>query len=122
MESSNVLCVNVSRVKYGINAATVKEIIPYQKITPLPMQSTLFFGVILHRGKSIPVLNMQKKISLKEPLKGEGYIIILSNYGEDKALWVDAVEGISTADIKPNSTVACTQDGLINIIDNKVLH
>ena len=65
---------------------------------------------------------MQKKISLKEPLKGEGYIIILSNYGEDKALWVDAVEGISTADIKPNSTVACTQDGLINIIDNKVLH
>jgi two-component system chemotaxis response regulator CheV len=120
--TNNILRVKLSDSKFGIDAENVKEIIPYQKITPIPMQSELFSGVVLHRGRSIPVFNLQKKLQLSLPLNGDGYIVILSLPDEDKALWVNDVDGIGLVELSEGSKIANTPHGLINIIDQAALH
>ena len=50
---------------YGIAALKVREIIRYQKTTPVPQMPDFVRGVINLRGKVIPVIDLRKKFNLQ---------------------------------------------------------
>lgn len=45
---------------YGINVAKVREIVPYEKITPVPNAHEYVEGIFMPRDTMISVVNLQK--------------------------------------------------------------
>src|SRR5574344_693286 len=93
---------------YGINVAKIKEIIPYQTVTPVPNAHPSIEGVFMPRDTMITAINLKNCLQrgVSEP-KG---LFIITNFNKlDIAFHVDAVVGIhriSWGDIiKPNETV-----------------
>jgi len=67
---------------YGVEIAFVKEIIPMEKITPVPEMPNFIEGLINLRGELIGVLNVRKRFSMPEIEYDEETCIIVMVYGE----------------------------------------
>lgn len=113
---------------YGINVAKVREILTYQKITPVPNAHPSIEGIFMPRDKIITVVNLKKSISMPEDdTKG---LFIISNFNKlNIAFRVDAVLGIhrvSWADIIiPDSTISTAErsvsTGIIKLEDKLII-
>ncbi len=100
---------------YGINVAKVREIIPYQEVTPVPHSHPSIEGIFMPRGTMISAVDLKSCLQMGE--SGQGGLFIITNFNSlDLAFHVDTVLGIhrvSWADImKPSSTVANVEDGV----------
>ena len=100
---------------YGINVAKIKEIIPYQKVTPVPNSHPSIEGIFMPRDTMITAIDL--KNCLQRGVSEEGGLFIITNFNKlDIAFHVDEVIGIhrvSWADIiKPDSTVNAENDGV----------
>ena len=100
---------------YGINVAKIKEIIPYQKVTPVPNSHPSIEGIFMPRDTMITAIDL--KNCLQRGVSEEGGLFIITNFNMlDIAFHVDEVIGIhrvSWADIiKPDSTVNAENDGV----------
>ena len=100
---------------YGINVAKVREIIPYQEVTPVPHSHPSIEGIFMPRGTMISAVDLKSCLQMGE--SGQGGLFIITNFNSlDLAFHVDSVMGIhrvSWADImKPSSTVANVEDGV----------
>ncbi|MFB6345307.1 MAG: chemotaxis protein CheW [bacterium] len=51
---------------YGIDILTVREIIGYMDVTPVPQTPDFVKGVVNLRGKVIPVINLRQKFGMEE--------------------------------------------------------
>lgn len=100
---------------YGINVAKIKEIIPYQQVTPVPNAHPSIEGIFMPRDTMITAIDLKNCIQLGE--SGQGGLFIITNFNKlDIAFHVDAVLGIHriswTEIIKPNATISTTEDGV----------
>ena len=100
---------------YGINVAKIKEIIPYQKVTPVPNSHPSIEGIFMPRDTMITAIDL--KNCLQRGVSEEGGLFIITNFNMlDIAFHVDEVIGIhrvSWADIiKPDSTVNAENNGV----------
>ena len=100
---------------YGINVAKIKEIIPYQKVTPVPNSHPSIEGIFMPRDTMITAIDL--KNCLQRGVSEEGGLFIITNFNKlDIAFHVDEVIGIhrvSWADIiKPDSTVNAENNGV----------
>ena len=100
---------------YGINVAKVREIIPYQAVTPVPHSHPSIEGIFMPRGDMITAIDLRSCLQMGES-EPKGLFIITNFNALNLAFHVDAVQGIhrvSWADImKPSSTVASGEDGV----------
>lgn len=100
---------------YGINVAKVREILPFQQVTPLPNTHECVEGIFMPRDKMISVINLKSAIGIKDDDK-EGLFIITNFNQLHIAFHVDAVLGIhriSWADIiTPDATVNTSDNGV----------
>jgi two-component system chemotaxis response regulator CheV len=93
---------------YGINVAKIREILPYQPVTPVPNTHPSVEGIFMPRETMITVINLKNCLNM-EP-DGEKGLFIITNFNKlDIAFHVDQVMGIHRVSwdeiIKPDSTI-----------------
>lgn len=93
---------------YGINVAKIKEIIPYQEVTPVPNAHPSIEGIFMPRDTMITAINLKNCLQRgSQDTKG---LFIITNFNKlDIAFHVDSVVGIHRISwrdiIKPNATI-----------------
>ncbi len=112
---------------YGINVAKIKEIIPYQAVTPVPNSHPSVEGIFMPRDAMITAIDLRNCLQRGESAEG-GLFIITSFNKLDIAFHVDAVIGIHRVSwvdiIKPGATVSTSDEGIstgIIKIDGKLI-
>ena len=122
-----VLEFNVSGNSYGINVAKIKEIIPYQPVTPVPNSHPSIEGIFMPRDIMITAIDLRN--CLQRGTSEPGGLFIVTNFNNlDIAFHVDSVLGIHrvswTEITKPNETVNTVDESIstgIIKIDNKLV-
>ncbi|NVM21929.1 MAG: purine-binding chemotaxis protein CheW [Desulfobacterales bacterium] len=62
---------------YGIEILKIKEVVSYQKITPIPNTKGFVRGIINLRGVIVPVFDLREKFNLPQTTYNRFYIIIV---------------------------------------------
>lgn len=100
---------------YGINVAKVKEIIPYQTVTPVPNAHPSIEGIFMPRETMITAIDLKNCLQRGE-YSPTGLFIITNFNKLDIAFHVDNVVGIHRVSwrdiIKPDATVSTTEEGI----------
>ena len=112
---------------YGINVAKIREIIPYQEVTPVPNAHPSIEGIFMPRDIMITAIDL--KNCLQRGVSQPGGLFIITNFNKlDIAFHVDSVVGIHRVSwkdiIKPDVTVSSSEDGISTGIvkyDNKLI-
>ncbi|NLL77916.1 MAG: chemotaxis protein CheV [Clostridiales bacterium] len=104
---------------YGINVAKIREIIPYQEVTPVPNAHPSIEGIFMPRDTMITAINLRNCLQMREYNKEDldSSLFIVTNFNKlDIAFHVDAVMGIHRVSwnqiIKPGTTVSTSEDGI----------
>lgn len=94
---------------YGVDIGQVREIIPIQKIVPVPRAPEFVEGIINLRGRVIPVLDLRKHFGFaKNEHAPEQRIVLTESNGESIGVIVDSVSSvlrISQDSIEPPASV-----------------
>ena len=115
---------------YGVDIATVREIIRMQAITAVPGTAHFVEGVINLRGTVIPVVDLRKRFRLNEAEHGkETRIVVLNSEGQEIGVIVDSVAEVlrvSSDAIEPPSSMITTTDseyllGIVKLPDRLVI-
>lgn len=122
-----VLEFSVDGNSYGINVAKIREIIPYQPVTPVPNAHPSVEGIFMPRDTMITAIDLKNCLQRGEGKK-EGLFIITNFNKLDIAFHVDAVIGIHRVSwkdiIKPDATISSSDEGISTGIikyDNKLI-
>ena len=123
--------------KYAIKISDVYEIIKQQKITPVHNGKAYLEGVINLRGKIVPVVNLHKRLGLKDfEVTKSSRIIVVQSRGDMVGIIVDRVnQVVRFNDIQPPPEmvagidgnyfegIGLTEDGVISLLKiEKVLY
>lgn len=100
---------------YGINVAKVREILTYEKVTPVPNSHPSIEGIFMPRDTMITVVNLKKSIGIPE--NDEKGLLIITNFNKlNIAFRVDSVLGIHRVSweeiIKPDATINTAGSGV----------
>lgn len=100
---------------YGINVAKVKEIIPYQPVTPVPNAHPSIEGIFMPRETMITAIDLKNCLQRGE--YSPSGLFIITNFNKlDIAFHVDNVVGIHRVSwrdiIKPDATVNTSEEGI----------
>lgn len=103
---------------YGINVAKVREILPYQKPTPIPNAHPYLEGIFMPREDIITLIDLSKALHAPETNNIEGHMNIITNFNKlNIAFHVHSVVGIhrvSWEDInKPDQTINASATGIL---------
>ena len=110
-----VLEFTVDNHAYGINVAKIKEIIPYESVTPVPNAHPSIEGIFMPRDIMITAIDLRN--CLQRGDSNPGGLFIITNFNKlDIAFHVDTVVGIhriSWVDIiKPNATISKAEESI----------
>ena len=110
-----VLEFTLNGFSYGINVAKVREIIPYQDVTPVPNAHPSIEGIFMPRETMITAIDLKNCLQ-KGDSEPNGLFIITNFNKLDIAFHVDNVVGIHRVSwrdiIKPDSTVNSYEEGI----------
>lgn len=112
---------------YGINVAKIKEIIPFQEVTPVPNSHPSIEGIFMPRDTMITAIDL--KNCLQRGVSEPGGLFIITNFNKlDIAFHVDQVRGIHRVSwdhiIKPGATVSSAEESIstgIVKLDNRLI-
>lgn len=124
-----VLEFTVGNNHYGINVAKVKEIIPYNEVTPVPNSHPCIEGIFMPRESMITAIDLAKVIKTQTGSDKTGDMFIITNFNNlNVAFHVERVVGIhrvSWADIiTPDRTISTPETAIatgIVKIDSKLI-
>jgi len=104
-QASKYLLYNIDDEVYGINIASVVEIIEMQRITEVPDMPAYVKGVINLRGRVIPVVDLRLRFGMPEREHDDRTCIIIVRIQESSVGFivdtVAEVQDIRDADIEP---------------------
>lgn len=114
---------------YGINVAKVREIVPYNIVTPIPNSHKCVEGIFMPRDLMITVINLARVINVPESEDPRNDMFIITNFNKlNVAFHVHKVIGIhriSWADIiTPDKTISTADTAIatgIVKIDGKLI-
>jgi len=100
---------------YGINVAKIREIIPYEPVTPVPNSHPSIEGIFMPRDIMITAIDLKNCLGRGESTPGG--LFILTNFNRlDLAFHVDSVRGIHRVSwrdiIKPDATISTTDESV----------
>ena len=100
---------------YGINVAKIREIIPYQPVTPVPNSHPSVEGIFMPRETMITAIDLKNCLQ-RGDAESKGLFIITNFNKLDIAFHVETVVGIHrvswTEIIKPDATISTVEDGI----------
>ncbi len=110
-----ILEFKIGEYSYGINVAKVREIIPYQPVTPVPNAHPSIEGIFMPRETMITAVSLRNALQMGDSQPGG--LFIITNFNKlDVAFHVDIVIGIRrvswTEIIKPDSTINSDANGV----------
>jgi purine-binding chemotaxis protein CheW len=80
---------------FGVGIELIKEIVPYQDITPVPDTYDFVEGIINLRGKIVTIIDMRKRLHVKSSVQEKSTrILILDLEGKIMGLIVDAASEV----------------------------
>lgn len=114
---------------YGINVAKIREILPYQPVTPMPNAHRSIEGIFMPRDTMITVINLPKELGLAENADYSNDMMIITNFNKlNIAFHVHKVIGIHRVSwnniIKPDNTINTSDTSIatgIIKIDEKLI-
>lgn len=115
---------------YGVDIATVREIIQMQTVTRVPGSESYVEGLINLRGVVIPVVNLRKRFGLEEVEQDKDTrIMVINSNKQDIGMIVDSVTEvlrIPESSIEPTSAIISNSDsryllGTANLTDRLVI-
>ena len=90
---------------YGVEILKIKEVVSYQKITPLPNMKAFIKGVINLRGVILPVFDLREKFKLPETTYTSFHaIIVMEVSGRVMGVIVDEISDV--VDLLPEEVQA----------------
>jgi len=93
-EGARFLNFSLGAEEYGIPLLTVKEVIAVPDMTPVPFTPTHFLGVMNLRGQVISVIDLRRKLGVKET-KGKEEAVIICDLGQGcLGMVVDSVNSV----------------------------
>lgn len=112
-----ILEFRVGKNYYGINVAKIREILSYQKPTPIPNADPRIEGIFMPRDEIISIVNLAGVMNLDNVEASKSDMYIVTNFNMlNTAFHVHSVEGIhrvSWSDIiKPDSTINASGVGM----------
>lgn len=112
-----ILQFQVGNNYYGINVAKIREILSYQKPTPIPNANTCIEGIFMPRDEVISVIDLAECLNMERVEETNNDMYIITNFNKlNAAFHVNAVMGIhrvSWSDIiKPDSTINAAGAGM----------
>ena len=91
----NIVAFKVLDREYGVTILQVKEVIRARKITPVPEAPDFIDGVIILRGKVMPLVNLRKKFGIEaKAITIKSRIIITQLESHDIGVIVDEVTDV----------------------------
>ena len=100
---------------YGINVAKIREIIPYQTVTPVPNSHPSIEGIFMPRDTMITAIDLKNCLGRGES-ETNGLFIITNFNKLDIAFHVESVQGIHRVSwrdiIKPDATISTTDESV----------
>ncbi|MBE5878070.1 MAG: chemotaxis protein CheV [Lachnospiraceae bacterium] len=112
---------------YGINVAKIREIIPYQSVTPVPNSHPSVEGIFMPRDIMMTAIDLKNCLGRGESTP-DGLFIITNFNKLDIAFHVESVLGIHRVSwkdiIKPDATISTADDSVATGIvkkDNKLI-
>jgi len=124
-----VLQFRVGNNFYGINVAKIREILSYQKPTPIPNADPRIEGIFMPRDEIISVIDLAQCMNMEPSEDTANDMYIVTNFNKlNAAFHVNAVMGIHRVSwseiIKPDSTINAAGAGMatgIIRIDGKLI-
>lgn len=100
MATKQLILFKVASETFGVDIALVKEIVPYQDITPVPDTYDFVEGIINLRGKIVTIIDMRRRlhVSLTASREKTTRIIILELDNKLMGIIVDAASEVIRAD------------------------
>lgn len=100
---------------YGINVAKIREIIPYQTVTPVPNSHPSIEGIFMPRDTMITAIDLKNCLGRGE--SNTNGLFIITNFNKlDIAFHVESVQGIHRVSwrdiIKPDATISTTDESV----------
>ncbi|MCM1273121.1 MAG: chemotaxis protein [Clostridium sp.] len=114
---------------YGINVEKVREILPFQDITPVPNSHPCIEGIFMPRGSIITVIDLIQAIGFSGGQDKNNFLIVTNFNNLNIAFDVQAVLGIQRISwsevVKPDQTVSGpgvgVATGIIKNRDNLII-
>ena len=102
---------------YGINVAKIREILPYQKPTPIPNADARIEGIFMPRDEVISIVDLSTVMNIPKAASTAGDMYIVTNFNKlNTAFHVQGVEGIHRVSwediIEPDSTINASGMGM----------
>ena len=102
---------------YGINVAKIKEIIPYQKPTPIPNSHPCIEGIFMPRDVIITVINLAKNLGFPPSTDESKDMYVITNFNKlNVGFHVHSVVGITRVSwseiTKPDVTLNSGGEGV----------
>src|SRR3990172_12567895 len=80
-EPLELLVFSLAGERYGIETAQVLEVVPLRGLTPVPCTPPFVLGVVNHRGRIRPVLDLRRLFELATPGVPEGGRVVAVEAG-----------------------------------------
>lgn len=115
---------------YGINVAKIREILPFQELTPIPNAHPFLEGAFSTRGETISIVNLGRCLGMPKPDEKTEEMFLITNFNAISAgFHVDCVLGIHRVNwsqiIKPDSMISNSSNsittGIVNLDGKLVL-
>lgn len=112
-QSNQLVIFRVGEERFGVDIASVREIIRLPRVTHLPLSTPVLEGIVNFRGQTAPVLNLRARlgIEVREQRDGQERLLVVSCADKTYALLVDAVDAVErfeAREIEPLSGVLST--------------
>jgi purine-binding chemotaxis protein CheW len=106
-ETEQFVIFSVNEQIYGVEILKIKEVVSYQKITPLPNMRGFIKGIINLRGVILPVFDLRDKFKLPETTYTAFHaIIVMEISGRVMGVIVDELSDV--VDIFPEEVQAAS--------------
>lgn len=102
--------------RYGVEARCVQAVLPLGELVALPGAPAVVLGVIHHRGRVLPVIDLRRLLEAGGGGAARaGRAVVIEAAGAEFALYADAVPGTSQAlePLAPAPAGAAGQPGLL---------
>ena len=125
-----ILEFRVGQNYYGINVAKIREILPYQKPTPIPNADARIEGIFMPRDEIISIVDLSRVMNMPMAASAAGDMYIVTNFNNlNTAFHVQGVEGIHRVSwediIEPDSTINASgmgmATGIVRIDDRLII-
>ncbi|MBU1355910.1 MAG: chemotaxis protein CheW [Candidatus Edwardsbacteria bacterium] len=100
--SQEIVIFNLGKEKFALFTDQVKSIEEMQDIVPVPMAPDYLSGLINLRGEITTIIDLRRRLHLKNSQIGPDVVIIIVDYNQETAgLIVDRVDSVETIKAVP---------------------